>query len=263
VSTLRHSALLAEIDAGGGPSGTTVVVVPAIALALGDKAGIFADTLVMVSPIPALALGASLGAGPDVELRPNAALALALSPPASPGQAISVPAGLGIAYMSPPPQQAVGIRPPPALASAFGAPPVPASVLRVDVVALAQAVSLAHQLGGDMARLVLTPTIITRLGANPGSEVAPALAVDGLQYTGEANMFFQVRNNGATPETVTVYIPGEVDTGIENPERIFTVDPGEIEFRGVFPQLYHQPGSTDIYIDVTSTDLKFILYKLQ
>ena len=122
-----------------------------------------------------------------------------------------------------------------------------------------------------MARVQLVPTEITVVGVEEPVEVDGDPTNDHyFENDAQETVFLQVRNAGVTPHTLTLEIPGEVDTGIPKTDRVISIPAGETWYVGPFDgSIYNQEDDPDtlaittaVYVNPASADLKLILLQL-
>lgn len=100
-----------------------------------------------------------------------------------------------------------------------------------------------------MARTALSVQQISRDGLTPTYTSA---TTDGHSVVNDGRVFIHVKNNGASPITVTVQTPGAVD-GLAIADRQVTVSNGSEKMIGPFlPNVYNQSDGS-IWINYSAT----------
>lgn len=122
-----------------------------------------------------------------------------------------------------------------------------------------------------MARVQLLPTEITVTGVEEPVEVDGDPTNDHyFENDAQETVFLKVRNAGASANTLTFEIPGEVDVGIPKTDRVISIPAGETWYIGPFDgSIYNQEDDPDalaittaVYINPSSADLKLMLLQL-
>lgn len=113
-----------------------------------------------------------------------------------------------------------------------------------------------------MPRVEITKTQIDRGGVAPAAE-QNSDATNNHFLVDDGRTVLLVRNNNAGVQTLTIEIPGEVDSGINNADREISIPAGASRYVGPFNNRYWQPGTNQVYINPSvTTDLKFSAYTI-
>lgn len=122
-----------------------------------------------------------------------------------------------------------------------------------------------------MARALLEPEEIVITGlADPTEEDGDPVDGHYFENGSGTRLVLRVRNAGASSHTLTIPIPGEVDAGIDKPDRDIVVGAGETQYVGPFDSsIYNQEDdpdtlstSTAVYLDPDHADLKLVLLEI-
>lgn len=104
-----------------------------------------------------------------------------------------------------------------------------------------------------MAREVLTPLVLARGGISTTSAVMTAAVADGHMFANDGMTTIVFNNTNASPRTVTIQTPGNVD-GLAIAELTITVPAtnGRI-YAGTFPRSVYNQTTGYVYVDYSAT----------
>jgi hypothetical protein len=105
-----------------------------------------------------------------------------------------------------------------------------------------------------VARLQIPVTKGSPAGVNP-AEITP-VAADDCYFKNDGRTFLLIRNNGASPTTVTIPTPAKV-AGLDVAEQSIVVAAGATHIAGPFPPRAFNQADGTVHVDVTSTDPRF------
>ena len=99
-----------------------------------------------------------------------------------------------------------------------------------------------------MARGVLTVQQIARAGLVPAYVAGDAL---GHEFLNDGKTFVHVKNGSASPITVTIPTPGQVD-GLDVAERTVSVAATSEKIIGPFPTTTYNQSGNKVYVDLSA-----------
>lgn len=101
-----------------------------------------------------------------------------------------------------------------------------------------------------MARTALTVQTIVQAGIVPSYVAA---TTDGHSFINNGNTFLAIINaHTSATMTATVQHPGQID-GLAVADQPVEIAGGATKYLGPFSARFHQPGTTDVYVDMSTT----------
>lgn len=102
-----------------------------------------------------------------------------------------------------------------------------------------------------MARTALTVQTIVQTGITPSYQAA---TTDGHSFVNNGNTFLALINNHTSATmTATVVHPGTID-GLAVADQPVSVAGGATKYLGPFSARFNQPGTTDVYVEMSTTN---------
>lgn len=116
-----------------------------------------------------------------------------------------------------------------------------------------------------MARNVLPVNDIVVSGLSDPAPVAGIPADDHEFTNDDRNLtFLRLENTDGSTRVVTIEIPGELESGLDNPNREISLTAGQVKFVGPFnSDLYNQPDTELVYVDVDSALVLITVFQLE
>ena len=113
-----------------------------------------------------------------------------------------------------------------------------------------------------MARVKIPVTTIVRDGVAPPTQTSADAANDHTIAGNDGRIVLEAGNVGADDAIVTITTPGTV-AGLAIADLAVTVPAAGTRWIGPFPTtVFNQPGTDEIFVDVTDADLRFRCYKI-
>jgi hypothetical protein len=101
-----------------------------------------------------------------------------------------------------------------------------------------------------MARTALSVQTIVQGGMTPSYVAANT---DGHSFVNNGNTYLAIINNHTSATmTATIAHPGQID-GLEVADQVVSVAGASTKYIGPFSARFHQPGTNDVNVDVSST----------